>query len=89
MSRNLKVWGLLSAIIAICSFTLLVTIGTLSSELGWLYFSGVDLTPSNYLIYYIEQSLGAILLASMMSAVIWFITIMVKVLKEEIRGKSK
>lgn len=89
MSRKLKIWGLLSVIVLACSITLFITIGTLSSELGWLYFSGVELTPSNYFIYYIEQLLGGIVLASVISAVIWFITVMIEVLRDEIRGKSK
>jgi TRAP-type C4-dicarboxylate transport system permease small subunit len=89
MSRTFRIWGLLSATIAVCSFALLITVGWLSSELGWLYFSGVDFKPSNYLVYYIEQVLGWILLASVVSAVIWFVAIMIKMLKEEIRGKSQ
>ena len=86
--KALKIWALLSAIIATCSVILLITIGALSSELGWLYFSGKDMTPSNYFIYYVEQSLGFIILASVVSVVICFITIMVKQLNEEIRGKA-
>ena len=88
MSKKLKVWGLLSACVLACSITLLVTIGALSSELGWLYYSGVDLKPSNYFIYYIEQSLAGIVLASVLSTVVCFITIMIKLLKEEIMGKD-
>jgi hypothetical protein len=87
MSRKLKIWALLSAIIATSSVILLIAIGALSSKLGWLYFSGEGMTPSNYFIYYIEQSLGLIILASVISAVIWFITIMIDALKKELKGK--
>jgi len=84
IKRKFKVWVLLSAIICTCSFVLLITLGTLSSELHWLYFSGADFTPSNYLIYYTEQVLAGVILVSIISIAIWAITSMVVILKEEV-----
>lgn len=88
MSRKFKIWGLLSVLVLLCGFILLVTIGILSSELHWLYYSGSDLKPSNYVIYYIEQSLGIIILASVMSGIVWAIALVAEGLKREIKGKE-